>query len=348
MTTRRVPVYLSPSGIAAYRKDPEDYYLRYIAANPSVRESQTQPMAIGSAFDAYAKSYLHEALFGKNNDPKYVFDNLFCAQVESQWRDWALLHGLYVFEEYKKSGALADLLVELQQAVNVPKFEIDISGVISNPHNTDNSSNTSYQREPSSIEKSGVTFLGKPDVFFINKHAAHVILDWKVNGYLSKMPKSPMAGYVHLRGNTKKTGSHPDARLVMHNGVLINTTLTLDQVDIDWATQLSVYAWLAGQEIGGDFIAAIDQICCAPSGNEFPELRIAEHRMRISSDFQFSTFKLAQDIWHRTHGEPLHYFREMTIEESEVRCNMLDTQVMDLANMDSEFLDMTSKKKRWR
>lgn len=329
---RRRPEYISPSQISCYRKDPEEYYTRYIAVNKSHREPQTQAMSIGSAFDAYAKSYLHQALFGKGNDPKYGFDALFCAQVEEQWRDWAKLHGMYVFDAYRQSGALADLLSELQQAVNAPKFEIDIRGVI-NDH-----------RESVIDKIENVVLLGKPDVFFINKHAANVILDWKVNGYVSKYKKSPTPGYVRLRGDSKKDGPHTDAKLAIHHGVLINTAQAIHEINIDWGTQLSIYAWLSGCAVGGDYIAGIDQIVCSNNGSEFPDLRFAEHRSTIPSSFQFETFALAKDLWDRINNG--HYFREMSIEDSEARCTLLDTQVLELAKMDDDFLELTQRRIR--
>jgi len=111
-------------------EDSEEYYLRYLSDNPPSKEPQTLPMSIGSAFDAYAKSWLHEQLFGKGNDPKYAFDALFEAQVEPHNRTWAKENGAYVFDMYKQSGALSDLLIELRQANGDPRFEFIVQGSI--------------------------------------------------------------------------------------------------------------------------------------------------------------------------------------------------------------------------
>src|SRR5436190_14893856 len=123
--------YLSPSSIDKFEQDQEAFYVRYLSEHRLPDDPQTQPMSIGSAFDAYCKSYIHERLFGKGNDPKYQFENIFEAQVQAHLRDWAIIHGKYAFESYQKSGALADLMLELQHAINVPKFEIEVKGVIS-------------------------------------------------------------------------------------------------------------------------------------------------------------------------------------------------------------------------
>jgi len=338
--------YLSPTGISTYRKNPEQFYLDYLAPIDRVREPQTQPMAIGSSFDAYVKNYVHEKLFGKGHDPKYAFDNIFEAQVSQEWRDWARLHGMYLFDIYEKSGALADLMLELSQAINIPQFEIEVMGAVHSDRakqgDPGRAGETGTEREAKTMVRGGVTFLGKPDVFYINKFGSHVILDFKVNGYLSRTPVSPMPGYVRLRRDRKKAGKHDDCRLLMHNGTLINGAGFLEQTNIDWATQLSVYAWLLGCTVGEDFIAAIDQICCAPNGSEFPDIRIAEHRMRVGADFQHDTFTFAQGIWEAAHSD--HFFRDLTKTESDMRCGLLTNQLQmsfDTQKDADTFLNMT-------
>jgi len=149
----RQPKYLSPSSLACFYNDRTAYYLRYLADNRPPREKQTKPMAVGSAFDAYVKAHLEKCLFGKE-----LFEELFESQVEEHNRDWAREAGKHVFDAYRVSGALKDLLIELQQSKEPPVFE----GTINE-------------------EVNGVPLLGKPDVFFINKYDAHIIFDWKVN-----------------------------------------------------------------------------------------------------------------------------------------------------------------------
>ncbi|KKK99128.1 hypothetical protein LCGC14_2635890, partial [marine sediment metagenome] len=85
----RIPEYLSPTSISLWQKDEELFYQRYLSENRLPREPQTQPMSIGSAFDAFCKSYLHEALFGKGADPCYSRGYLFEEQVQEHNRDWA-------------------------------------------------------------------------------------------------------------------------------------------------------------------------------------------------------------------------------------------------------------------
>src|SRR5688572_28983595 len=119
--------YLSPSSISVYRSNPTEFYLRYLVDDRPERVPQNAPMAIGSAFDAYVKSYLHNALFGAV-DSKFELRTLFEAQVESQCRDLAWDHGRYAFDCYKDSGALSDLMLEMQRGIGEPRFEFSAQG----------------------------------------------------------------------------------------------------------------------------------------------------------------------------------------------------------------------------
>lgn len=312
-TLYRRPVHLSPSSISTFRQNPDEYYLRYLCHHRSPRFPQTQPMSIGSAFDAYCKSDLNQKLFGNKRNPKFDFDALFTAQVEPQNRDWAKKHGKIVYDLYVESGSFADLLVELEGALRPPKLETEIYGIIQG------------SREGITSIIGGVPFLGKMDIHFISKAGASVILDWKVNGYLSLNGVSPAPGYVKLREKGKSSKSHPDCQFGYHKNVLINIAKKLNQVNGDWADQLCIYAWLCGEEIGSQFIAAIDQVVCRPNN-----IRFAQHRSLIDSDYQFRTFAEAQRIWEISQSD--HIFRELSIEESKKRCELLDQQARGLTN----------------
>lgn len=308
--------HLSPTSIALFYFRIEEFYMMYLSDSRPDRMPQTQPMSVGSAFDAYTKSFLHEKLFGKGNDPRFDFDAIFTAQVEPHNRDWAREAGKHCFEQYKASGALADLMLELQGSVGTPRFEIEVKGVING------------EREGVTLKIDDMMLLGKPDCFFINKHGAHVILDWKVNGYCGQYRTSAMKGYVRLRENGKNKGQHKDCFPMSHKGITINCAEFLESCNKDWARQLAIYGWLCGEDIGSDFIVAVDQLACGPDPlgiSTKPEIRIAEHRLRVSADFQWKTFAAAQHVWQVCHSD--HVFRNMTLEESQARCQVLDGMV---------------------
>ncbi len=315
----RIPEYLSPTSISVFRKNTQDFYLRYLSTNRPTREPQTQPMSIGSAFDAYVKNYMHETLFGKGNDPRFDLTTLFEAQVEKHHRDWAWENGKHVFERYRDCGALADLMIELNGAVGTPRFEIEVRGVVNG------------FRQGVTRSVSGVVFLGKPDVSFNNKEGNNVTLDFKVNGYCSKSGISPMPGYLRIRGSDY-SGPHKNCMPVMYKGMIINRDERLECLNEDWAAQLAIYGWLCGNEVGSDFIAAIDQIACRPSGMKYPSIRVAEHRLRIGEQFQWNIFAEAQLIWDIIHSD--HIFRDLSLEESKARCDILDRQAAQMDDSD--------------
>lgn len=310
----RTVEYLSPTSVQLFYKDLEQFYIRYLCDTKSARDPQTQPMSIGSSFDAYIKSYLYEALNGAGHDPKFGFQALFEAQVEPHNRDWAIVHGKQAFEDYKRSGAAADLLLNLQSAISSPKFEIEIKGVVSG------------HKEAQTRTYGNMVLLGKPDVFYINREGYSVILDWKVNGWCSKSGTSPKKGYVRLRnGNGSRAGnSHKECVLLSYNGEIINCAIYLEDIDETWAAQLAMYGWLLGEDVGTEFITAIDQLVCKPTGEVFPEVRIAEHRLRVKSTFQKNIFDKASYVWDVIKSG--YIFRDMTREESDARCRALDSR----------------------
>ncbi len=308
--TPRTQKFLSPSSIALWGKDREEYYLKYLSANRPPRLPQTLPMSIGSSFDAYAKNYIVKRLRG-TVPPEFEFETIFEQQVETQNRDWARLHGAHAFACYQKSGALADLMLELERASSEPRFEFTASGDVTH----------------SSIV-SGVPLLGKPDCYFVSKEGAHIIVDWKVNGYCAKRPKSPAKGYIKCRdGYTADKQSrshnqaHKDAQVMMIGGIMVNVAHFFEQIDEGWARQLCIYAWLLGEAVGANFIICIEQLACAPNG-DFPRIRVASHRSRASEQFQIDLILEAWTIWQAL--QTGHIFSDITKEQSEVKCKELE------------------------
>lgn len=329
--------YLSPTSIALYEQDKEAFYIQYISDNHPPRDPQLQVMSIGSALDAYVKNYLHESLFGKEHKDsnKFKFETIFEAQVEKHNRDWAREHGKYCFEQYKGSGALADLMLELQKSSGEPRFEFDVQGVING------------FREGIENTLGEVTLLGKPDVSFITEQGAHVVLDFKVNGYCSTYNTSPVAGYVRLRGAGKTNyGAHKDAFIIEDKGIKINCATTFDVVKKDWAQQLAIYSWLCGSPVGSDFIIAVDQLVCNYNKGGLPNIKIAEHRMKIDSDWQRKLFTRICDVWECCQSD--WFFRDMNREDSIERCKLLDGRAFVIENDNDQWLDNVTKKQRFR
>jgi len=289
-------------------------------------------MSVGSSFDAHAKSFLHEALIGK--DPRFELNTIFESQVEPHNRDWALPAGAYCFEMYKRSGALTDLMTELGTAVGQPRFEFAIKGTVEG------------KREGLVTVEAGVPLLGKPDIFFINKEGAHVTYDWKVNGFCAARMTSPKQGYVKVRDSWKTDGTNPfapgryfppsknvnqphkDALLMTWKGIQINVNCYLEQTDRGWADQLATYSWLLGEPIGSECVIGIDQLCCVPQvDTTYPLVRVASHRTRISELYQQDVLRRYQQAWARINSG--YFFSELTREESDKQCAMLDANTMN-------------------
>ena len=320
----RIPRYLSPTSLMKWEESQEEFYLQYLADQRPPRFKQTEPMAVGSAFDAHIKSYFHDVLFN-TKDPRFEFTTIFEDQVEEHNRDWALVAGKYCFDCYKTSGALADLLVELQQSQSEPKFEFVVEGEINR-----------------------VPLLGKPDVWYVHKQGRQIILDWKVNGFCSKYPKSPNRGYVRCRdgwdGVQSKSHNtmHKDCTPMRVDGVVININEYLETIEKSWGLQLCTYAWLMGAKVGGEFICALDQLACSPDVDpDRPKIRIAEHRLHVGKEFQGECVQRYTELWSIINSN--HIFRDMSFEESAARCAMLDVQYEAFEDGNNFIKEMTGR-----
>ena len=282
-----------------------EFYLKYLADDRPPRMKQTRPMSVGSAFDAYVKSYIVEKLFGKGVKPEYEIETILTKQVEAHNLEWAREAGKYTFDCYKVSGALADLMIELELADAEPRFEFRVDRVIGD-----------------------IPLMGFPDIWFVTKDGLHVLIDWKVNGYCAKRSVSPKKGYImcmdgwkdgkHSRGHRT---AHKDAQVMRVRGMMINLAVNLEDVDKTWADQTTLYAWLMGEDIGGDFITGIDQIVCKP-GDSRPSIRVARHRARVSKGYQQELWQKIVTVWDTIQSG--HIFDDMTREESDVRCETLN------------------------
>ena len=89
----RIPKSLSYSSMSLWYKDQDEFYIRYLADHAAPRLPQEQPAAVGSAFDAYTKSMLAYALFGKAMSAQFEFGTIFESQVEPLEKPFRLLGG---------------------------------------------------------------------------------------------------------------------------------------------------------------------------------------------------------------------------------------------------------------
>jgi len=306
----RMPSYLSPSQISLWDSNRDEYYLQHLANVRVERIPQAIYMAIGSAFDAYVKAALHGAIFGEGANPEYEFEALFESQVEPQNRDWGRVNGQYVFQCYQQCGAYNELLKLLKESSYAPQFEFKITGTVNE-----------------------VPLLGKPDLRFVHAGGAHVILDWKCNGYCSKSATSPCKNYRLVRDTWDETiakpsrganQSHKNYTPIQWKGVEIHSGW-LEESSEDWANQLAIYSWMLGEELGAEeVIVCIDQIVAKPRDTGTPLLRVANHRARISKVHQDNLIARLESCWKAiTTG---HIFTDLSLEDSQSRCQLLESQ----------------------
>jgi len=298
--------------MALWEKDPEEYFLKHLAETRAPKIPQDRPASVGSAFDAYAKSALHEALFGKGADPKYGFEALFEEQVEAHNRDWAKPEGEYVFQCYKQSGAYATLLNLLLKAQGPPRFEFTVKADIL-----------------------GVPFLGKPDCRFVSEGGVHVVHDWKVNGYCSKSATSPTKGYMLCRdgealkkANKSHNTAHEKFKPLDYHELVIDEGY-MEDISTDWADQLSLYGWALGEKIGDQTVVlSIHQVVAKPIPDRRPMLRVSEYRCRVRDSYQHHLAKRLTRAWeHITSG---HIIPSLSREDNDNRCRLLEKESVGL------------------
>ncbi len=323
----RIPTYLSYSSLSLFESDPPEFYIKYLSENRPARQPQTGPMCVGSAFDAYVKSSLHGALFGKGVNPIYELETLFEDQVDSQNRDFAWPAGAYCFKAYKKSGSYDELLKLLNQSVEDPRFECKLTGTIG-----------------------GAPFLGKPDCRFVLDFGSgriSIVLDWKLRGFCGKYATSPTKGYALCRDGFKGKASrsqNKSHKMYMEydfRGMKINRDY-MENCARDYADQCSLYGWLLGEPVGGDTIVWIDELVSKPTGDflkgEYPTLRIANHRARVKAEYQKQLVDRVTTCWDAiTSG---HIFIDMTREES-------DAQIETLGQMATGLVSDGSPEEDW-
>lgn len=314
----RIPTYLSYSSVSMFEKEPEEFYLKYLAENRPGRLPQTEPMSVGSSFDAFVKAALHERLFGKGADAEYELDALFTSQVDEPNRDFAWGAGEYCFAQYKQSWTYDTLLNLLQKSIEPPRFECSLTGTIG-----------------------GAPFLGKPDCRFVldlGQGRISIVFDWKVKGFCSKYATSPSKGYMLCRDcfGGKKSRSHGKShKMFMEHdfrGLKINRDY-MENCNKDYADQCSLYGWLLGEEIGGNSLVFVDELTCKPTGvaieGEYPIIRVSNHRARVKPEYQLALEQRVKTCWDAINSG--HIFVDETREENDLHIETLDDMAMGLA-----------------
>ncbi len=282
---------ISPSALAKFEKNFEEWFISYVADTRPERSPQSAPASVGSAFDAFVKWTLSSEVCCVK---RLNFDELFEAQVEPQNRDFALEAGKHIFNDYVHSGSLEAVKELMHQASEEPEFEFNASATVN-----------------------GIPISGKPDCRFVHRSGAHIILDWKVNGYCGKAGSntSPTPGYmlcVDGSGWGKASRSNGQAHKFFKpfefKGLLINE-FYMEQVALDWADQLTMYAWMMGEPVGSENVVMFIEQVAAKATETKPLLRFASHRARVSPAHQHGLIARLNAMWEAIISG--HYFKDL-------------------------------------
>lgn len=315
MSEYRKPKHLSPSSRALWEREQDEFFYRYICPKDirPDKPPQTDPMSVGSAFDALVKAELYEHFYGREKTlaDGYNRTKLVVEQCEEHTLPESLVIAVDCFEQYVECGAYGNLRDFITLSPEQPRMEFQLVKTIG-----------------------GVPMLGKPDLHFHTSGGCHVITDWKVSGACSNHGVSPQQGYqIALSANGGRGLGEPHKRYQPSvrcgtpvNGVPMNETTDY------WAEQLATYAWALGEKVGTDeFIARIEQLACrpCPKTDDSGRLRIkcVVHQSTIDPDYQVELLERYQKCWH--HVSTGHYFSELSKSESDAHANHLIRQMKD-------------------
>lgn len=296
--------YLSPSSLNKFENEPDFFYIYYLAEAHPPRPPQNEPMAIGSAIDARIKAYLSE---------KHDLEQLFEEQVEEQNRVWAWENSKNLFESYKESGALNDLVIELQGSIIEPRYEFKVIG---------------------NVLVGGVVnevpIMGKPDLYYVTQDNLRVILDFKVNGFCASSKMSPRKGYLKIRPGGK---SHKDAFIQNYKGVKINISHPFELIDSHWADQFATYGWQLGDD---EFVVGVEQFAC-PGFQNTEGTRFASYRGQVGKDHQALLKQRYARAWEIINSDWI--FRNLSYKESKEKQAHLERIANNMIKEDANFVD---------
>lgn len=239
----------------------EKFFLKKLSGY-SFDEKQGNPAAMGSAFDAFVKTWIAHKI-GLSNEPKLQVEELLKSvqipDTDSR-RAEILRAGKNLAKLYMELGLVDRLLKE-----NVSDLELHIFEIFH-----------------------GVRILGLPDGVITQSDGIKVPLDWKVRGYGSKHGYSPTQGYTTYISND---GTVKDWHSKRGD--------PLENLNDRWAIQMAIYFWLLnpGKMRPGNFIDAPCAIEEATYGRK--NIVFTQIRTVVSAAFQETIWEKMKRCWTR-------------------------------------------------
>ena len=309
----RKPEKLSYSALACWEENPDEFFHRYICPDDVKPDKppQTDPMSVGSAFDALVKNALYRIFYGEDKtvEDGYRIRDLVAKQCQGHTLPESLVIACDCWDRYVTCGAFGNLVAQINKSSVAPRMEFDVIKTIG-----------------------GVPLLGKPDLHYRTTLHAHVIADFKVSGSCSNWGVSPQQGYATALDVAGGETSHRKYEPIMHPGGIWVNKLPMNETTDYWADQLSTYAWCLGEPVGSqDFVVRIEQLACRPPGKTATDDRLkikcCTHQSTVSADHQFGLLERYQKCWDAVQRN--HIWADYSLEESQARGEVLTRALTD-------------------
>lgn len=216
------PRHMSPSSFKEWELCNTKFALKRMMGLPYPEYYQSLAAACGSSFDVYIKRDIAVRL-GFGDDPRFAQKTMFEKSVDPQNREEAGPIGARLYKEYVDNGCLEALMKEgLATVMLDDKKDLTANG-----------------------GDDCVPTNGLPDGAFNDG----VIIDFKVQGAVSKSGASPNPGYRYSMCNGIRKWAHA------------RCDEPLENLNADWAQQLTIYSWMqGGVEPWRDIKVAIENI----------------------------------------------------------------------------------------
>ena len=260
-------MHISPSSLKTYLNCPHKFYQLKIGENKEQIKKKRTPQSLSAAFGSAFDSFI-KAFISHDLDmeTKYDAEELLVEEIpDPKTRGRVRDHARIAFDLY------LDTAYESLKADGIASIDF---------HPT--------------VKLGEATVLGKVDLL----RPGSKMLDWKCRGYLASS-KSPHPGWLRKWSYNKKFMSFFESD-EPHKRFEDN----LEDVNLMWAIQLIIYAFLAGHKPGEPVEVAVDEVTMrnvkTPSQFDKRKLVVSQLRMGVSPKFQNEVFWLLQEVWARS------------------------------------------------
>lgn len=267
--------YISPSTYNVMIRCEYEAWIRKCSGIPYMSTDESKSMAVGTSFDAYVKAEI-AYLLGKVKESKNLLSSLLSGINEKNLD--CIPIGKKLFDRYSYEGCIRRLMDDGLTDIELSSKKEILGTKVKGIEKTIGS--VPVFCKPDAVIRTAV-HLSQYGTTFSDKERV-LPVDWKVNGALSKTGQSPKPGYLRKIVNGFDEGRHD------------RYGIPLEEIDQDWANQLTFYSWINGNEEIEDYPVAIEQIAVRGETIAF-----ASFRTYVSKAWVQKTKTTLQDLWER-------------------------------------------------